>query len=59
VLCQTDDDTRGGIMKVKPVMQYTITDGKTKQEYVGIEVGQLKELLAKLDIEYIEFEEDR
>jgi len=46
-------------MKVKPVMQYTITDGKTKQEYVGIEVGQLKELLAKLDIEYIEFEEDR
>jgi hypothetical protein len=46
-------------MKVKPVMQYTLSDGKTKQEYVGIEVGQLKELLAKLDIEYIEFDEDR
>ena len=47
------------MMKIKPVMQYTITDGKTKEEYVGIEVGQLKELLAKLDIEYVEFEEDR
>jgi hypothetical protein len=46
-------------MKIKPVMQYTLSDGKTKQEYVGIEVGQLKELLAKLDIEYIEFDEDR
>lgn len=46
-------------MKIKPVMQYTLSDGKTKQEYVGIEVGQLKELLAKLDVEYIEFEEDR
>jgi hypothetical protein len=46
-------------MEIKPVMQYTLSDGKTKQEYVGIEVGQLKELLAKLDIEYIEFDEDR
>jgi hypothetical protein len=46
-------------MKIKPVMQYTLSDGKTKQEYGGIEVGQLKELLTKLDIEYIEFDEDR
>jgi hypothetical protein len=46
-------------MKVEPVIQYTITNGKRKLEYVGIEVGLLKELLAKLDIEYVEFEGDR
>jgi hypothetical protein len=46
-------------MKVKDLMKYTLRDGKTKHEYVGIEVGQLKEMLAKLDIEYIEFDEDR
>lgn len=47
------------IKVIKPVLQYTLSDGRTKQEYVAIEVGQLKEMLAKLNIEYVEFEEDR
>lgn len=47
------------INAIRPVLQYTLSDGKNKEEYVAIEVSVLKGLLAKLNIDYIEFEEDR